>query len=163
MTSLKDFELIKANYLKLRSSLIKYLGNFNDVSYYYQPTDKSNSVAWIVPHVVAFEKVMVTDKIKRYKFKRFITQEDVEKYKPAVDGYAFKKKELMKIEEAIKLLNEAQNVSLKFLDDTINGSDSTIDVDFEIAFDKYLLNFSHETEHLGQLKYLLGTYKRTRI
>ncbi|MGC9781382.1 MAG: DinB family protein [Candidatus Heimdallarchaeota archaeon] len=160
---MKDFELIKANYLRLRSSVINYLGKFNDDSYYYQPTDKSNSVAWIVPHIVAFEKVMVTDKIKGYKFKRFITQEDIEKYKPAVDGYVFKKKELMNVEEAIKLLNETQNVSIKFLDDTINGSDSTNEVDLEIAFDKYLLNFSHETEHLGQLKYLLGTWKRTRI
>ena len=160
---MKDFELIKANYLKLRSSVIKYIGNLDEDSYYYQPTKRSNAVAWIVPHIVAFEKVMVTDKISNYKFKQFITEKDVEKYKPAVDGYIFKKKDLMNIEEAIKLLNETQNVSIKFLDDIINGSESTSEVDLEIAFDKYLLNFSHETEHLGQLKYLLGTWKRTRI
>lgn len=157
---MKDFELLKTNYLKLRESMIKYLDKFDEDSYFYQPTEKSNAVAWIVPHIVAFEKVMVIDKILGYKFNNFISKEDVEKYKPTVDGFEFSKDELMSKEKAIKLLEQTREVSIQFLDEMINQTDSVQEVNLEITFDRYMLNFSHETEHLGQLKYLLGTWKR---
>ena len=157
-----DFELVKNTYLKLRASVIKYLEKFNEESYYYQPTNKSNATAWIVPHIVAFEKVMVVDRIQGYNFPLFIIQADVDKYKPAVDGFNFKREEMMTKVEAIELLQQAQEVSIEFIDNIINQSDDVIDVDPQIAFDRYLFNFSHETEHLGQMKYLLGTWKRTR-
>ncbi|MHA1124074.1 MAG: DinB family protein [Candidatus Heimdallarchaeota archaeon] len=159
---MKDFELLKANYLKIRESMINYLDKFEEESYFYQPTVKSNSVAWIVPHIVAFEKIMVIDKILGYKFKNFISKADVEKYKPTVDGFEFTKENLMSKEEAIKLLEQAQEVSIQFLDEMVNQTDLINEVNLEIAFDRYLLNFSHEIEHLGQLKYLLGTWKRLK-
>ena len=159
---MKDFELLKSNYLKLREAMIKYLSKFEDDSYFYQPTDKSNATAWIVPHIVAFEKVMVTDKILGYDFLEFISKEDVEKYKPTVDGFSFTKEQMMTKEEAIKLLEKTKEVSIQFLDNMINQTERIKNVDPEIAFDRYMLNFSHETEHLGQLKYLLGTWIRTK-
>ncbi|MHA1244720.1 MAG: DinB family protein [Candidatus Heimdallarchaeota archaeon] len=159
---MKDFELLKANYLKIRESMIKYLDKFEEESYFYQPTEKSNAVAWIVPHIVAFEKVMVIDKILGYKFEKFISKEDVDKYKPTVDGFEFTKENLMSKDDAIKQLKQTQEVSIKFLDEMINQTDNVQEVNLEIAFDRYMLNFSHETEHLGQLKYLLGTWKRMK-
>ena len=159
---LKDFELLKSNYLKLREAMIKYLSKFDEESYFYQPTEKSNTTAWIVPHIAAFEKVMVTDKILGYDFTKFISEEDVNKYKPTVDGFSFSKEQMMSKEEAIKLLEKTKEVSIEFLDNMINQSEKIKNVDSEIAFDRYMLNFSHETEHLGQLKYLLGTWIRTR-
>ena len=159
---MKDFELLKASYLKIRESMIKYLDKFEEESYFYQPTEKSNSAAWIVPHIVAFEKVMVVDKILGYKFEKSISQEDVDKYKPTVDGFEFTKKNLMSKKDAIKLLKHAQEVSIKFLDEMINQTDKVQEVNREIAFDRFMLNFSHETEHLGQLKYLLGTWNRMK-
>lgn len=157
-----DFELLKVTYLKLRKSVIRYLDGFDEESYHYQPTEKSNSTAWIIPHIVAFEKLMVTDKIAGYVFPEFISQENIEIYKPTVDGFKLSKEELLTKEEAIKLLENAQKVSIEFLDNMINQSDKVKDVDKATAFDRFLFNFSHETEHLGQLKYLLGTFKRTR-
>jgi len=159
---MKDFELLKSNYLKLRNAFIKYLDKFDSESYYYQPTEKSNTTAWIVPHIAAFEKVMVTNKILGFDFKEFISIEDVEKYKPTVDGFTFAKDQMISKDEAIKLLRITQEVSIEFLDCMTNQTESIINVDPEIAFDRYMLNFSHETEHLGQLKYLLGTWNRTR-
>ncbi|NHJ87550.1 MAG: DinB family protein [Asgard group archaeon] len=159
---MKDFEIIKTNYQKLRSALIKYLDRFEGESYFYQPTDKSNATAWIVPHIVAFEKVMVTDKIEGYSFDNFISEEDVEKYRPGVDGFAFTKDEMLTKAEVIKLLDDVQKISIKFLDALIKNDPSVSKVDRDVAFDKYMLNFSHETEHYGQMKYLLGTFNRTR-
>ncbi|NHJ04634.1 MAG: DinB family protein [Candidatus Heimdallarchaeota archaeon] len=159
---MKDFELLKSNYLKLRNVFINYLDKFDFESYYYQPTEKSNTTAWIVPHIAAFEKVMVTNKILGFDFKEFISDEDVEKYKPTVDGFIFTKDQMMTKEEAIRLLKTIQEVSIEFLDNMINQTELIINVDPEIAFDRYMLNFSHETEHLGQLKYLLGTWNRIR-
>jgi hypothetical protein len=159
---MNDLELVKSLYVKLREGLIAYLRKFDDGSYFYQPTPISNSAAWIVPHISAFEKIMVTDKIPGFDFPQFITPEDVAKYKPGVDAFTFTKDEMMGISEAIDLLKKTQEVSIAFLDDLIAGKDSTKDVDKSVAVDKYLFNFSHETEHYGQLKYLLGTWKRTR-
>jgi hypothetical protein len=156
-----DFELIKANYLQLRRALIKYLEKFDEESYFYQPTEKSNAVAWIVPHIAAFEKVMVVDKIAGYDFNEFIIPEDVEKYKPSVAGYAYTKNQMMSMEEAIALLKKTMEVSSAFLDEIVHDSEKVKDVDKAVVFDKYMFNFSHETEHYGQIKYLLGTYKRT--
>lgn len=156
-----DFELIKANYLQLRRAMMKYLEKFDEESYFYQPTEKSNAVAWIVPHIAAFEKIMVADKITGYDFEEFITTEDVEKYKPSVAGYAYAKDQMMSIEDAIALLKKTMEVSNAFLDEIVHDSEKVKDVDKTIVFDKYMLNFSHETEHYGQIKYLLGTFKRT--
>jgi hypothetical protein len=155
-----DMELVESLYTKLRESLIAYLGKFNEDSYFYQPTPKSNAAAWIVPHISAFEKVMVTDKISGFDFPEFIGPDDVAKYRPGVEAYTLNKGEMMGISEAIELLKRTQEVSLGFLDDMIAGRDSMRNVDRTVAFEKYLFNFSHETEHLGQLKYLLGTWKR---
>ncbi|MFW9924865.1 MAG: DinB family protein [Candidatus Thorarchaeota archaeon] len=157
---MRDFELIKANYLKLRNSVLKYLSNFTDESYYYQPTEKSNSTAWIVPHIVAFEKVMVVDKIQGYVFTKFISEEDVDMYKPGVDGFLFDKESLMSMKDALDLLEKSREVMINFLDEMINQADKISEVDSDQVFDRFMLNFSHETEHLGQLKYLLGTWKR---
>ena len=157
-----DFELLKVMYTKLRKSVIKYLEGFDEEAYYFQPTEKSNSPAWIIPHIAAFEKLMVTDKIAGYNFKEFIKPEDVEKYKPTVDGFTFSKENMMTKEEAIELLNKTQEASLEFIEHMIHQSDKVMNVEPSIAFERFLFNFSHETEHLGQLKYLLGTYKRTR-
>jgi len=76
-----DFKLLKVQYLKLRESIIKYLDQFDEESYFYQPTIKSNATAWIIPHISAFEKLMVIDKIEGYNFGIFISQEEIEKYK----------------------------------------------------------------------------------
>ncbi|MFW9801492.1 MAG: hypothetical protein ACFFFC_02515 [Candidatus Thorarchaeota archaeon] len=159
---MNDLELVKSMYTRLRESLIAYLGKFDDGSYFYQPTSKSNAAAWILPHISAFEKLMVTDKIPGFKFPQFITPEKVAIYKPGVEAYEFTKDELLGISEAIELLKQTQEVSMGFLDDMIAGRDSVREVDRALAVAKYLLNFSHETEHFGQLKYLLGTWKRTR-
>ena len=157
---MNDLESVKVQYLKLRASFIKFLDNFDDESYFYQPTEKSNSTAWIVPHIAAFEKLMVTDKIQGYPFQDFITPDDILKYKPGVEGLAFNREQMLEMEEAMALLERTEEVSVRFLDDLIEGSSSTRDVDQQNAAEKYLLNFSHETEHYGQLKYLLGTWKR---
>jgi hypothetical protein len=155
-----DLELVKSLYLKLRDSLIAFLGKFDDDSYFYQPTPKSNATAWIVPHISAFEKLMVTDKIPGFDFPQFITPENVAIYKPGVEAYALTRDEMMEISEAIELLKQTEKVSIGFLDDMIGGRDSIREVDRSVVIDKYLLNFSHETEHFGQLKYLLGTWNR---
>lgn len=157
---MSDFELIKANYLKLRGSVIKYLSNFSDDSYYFQPTKKSNSTAWIVPHIVAFEKVMVVDKIQGYDFPKFISEADVDMYKPGVDGFLFETDSLMIVKDALNLLEKSKVVFINFLDAIINQSEEIAEIDLDLVFDRLMLNFSHETEHLGQLKYLLGTWKR---
>ena len=140
---MKDFELLKGNYLKLRTAFINYLEKFDSESYYYQPTKKSNSTAWIVPHIAAFEKIMVINKILGFNFKEFISEEDVEKYKPAIDGFNFSKDQMMTKEEAISLLRKTEEVSINFLDCVINQSESIVNIDPEIAFDRYMLNFSH--------------------
>ncbi|MFX1439778.1 MAG: hypothetical protein ACFFFD_05970 [Promethearchaeota archaeon] len=158
--TMDDLELVKSLYLKLRESLIAYLGKFDDGSYFYQPTPKSNATAWIVPHISAFEKLMVTDKIPGFDFPQFITAENVAIYRPGVKAYALARDEMMQISEAIELLKLTQKVSIGFLDDMIAGRNSVREVDHAVVVDKYLLNFSHETEHYGQLKYLLGTWKR---
>lgn len=155
-----DFDLIKNNYTKLRNALIKYLEKFDDSAYYYKPTDKSNAVAWIVPHIVAFEKEKVMDFIEGYKFKTIMSDEDVAKYRPGVDGFAFSENELMTKDEAIKHLQLTLEISIKFLDDIINNADEIDNVDRDIVFARYMLNINHETEHYGQMKYLLGTHMR---
>lgn len=157
-----DFELIKSNYLKLRSALIKYLDRFDEEGYFYQPTEKSNATAWIIPHIVAFEKMMVTDRITGFKFSKFISQENVDKYKPTVDGFAFTKDELLPKEDAIVLLEKSKEVLLKFLEDIIHDVEAVSKVDKDAVFSKFMLNFGHETEHYGQIKYLLGTYNRLK-
>lgn len=162
MISMHDFELVKNNYSKLRNVLIKYLEKFDEEAYLYKPTEKSNAVAWIVPHIVAFEKEEVMDFIEGYKFEIIISDEDIDKYKPGVDGYAFSEKELMTKDEAIKHLQIALEISVKFLVKIINNADEIDEVDKDMAFTRYMLNISHETEHYGQLKYLLGTYIRTQ-
>lgn len=157
-----DFKLVKKQYLKLREAVIKFLDRFDEGSYYYQPSLKSNTTAWIIPHISAFEQLMVIDKIIGYNFGKFISQEYIDKYKPNVDGFKFKKEEIMSKNQAIELLKRTQEVSVKFLDDMIAQNNSVKDVDPETAFNRYLLNFSHETEHYGQIKYLIGTWQRTR-
>lgn len=157
-----DFNLVKGQYVKLREAVINFLDRFNEGSYYYQPTPKSNATAWIIPHVSAFEQLMVIDKITGYSFGKFISQADIDKYKPGIDGFKFANKELMRKKQAIELLKKTQDVSVKFLDDMIAQNDSVSDVDSKTAFNRYMLNFSHETEHYGQLKYLLGTWQRIR-
>ena len=92
---MSDFIFIKNQYVKLRDSLITYLGKFNEESYFFQPTKVSNSPAWIIPHISAFEKIMVVDKISGYEFEEFITQDNIDKYKPGVDAYSFAKEEMM--------------------------------------------------------------------
>ncbi len=159
---MNDLELVKSLYVKLRESLIAYLGKFDEGAYFYQPTPKSNAAAWIVPHISAFEKIMVTDKIPGFDFPQFITPENVAIYKPGVEAFAFSKDDMMGISDAISLLKRTQQVSISFLDDMIAGKDTIKDVERSVALDKYLFNFSHETEHYGQLKYLLGTWKRTQ-
>ncbi|MHA2021923.1 MAG: DinB family protein [Candidatus Thorarchaeota archaeon] len=155
-----DLRFVKKQYLDLREAFIKFLDKFEEESYFYQPTVKSNSTAWIVPHVSAFEKLMVTDKIPGYKFEEFITEENVAKYRPGADGFVFGKQDMMNIDEAISLLLRTKDVSIRFLDNIIDEATSAKDVNAQIALDKYLSNYSHETEHYGQLKYLLGTWKR---
>ncbi|MFX0204541.1 MAG: DinB family protein [Candidatus Hodarchaeota archaeon] len=157
-----DFKFLKIQYMKLRGAVIKFLDRFNESSYYYRPTLKSNTTAWIIPHISAFEQLMVVDKIIGYNFSEFISQENIDKYKPNVDGFKFKKEEMMSIEQAIELLKRTQEVSVKFLDEMIAQNDSAKEVDPETAFNRYLLNFSHETEHYGQIKYLIGTWQRTQ-
>lgn len=159
---MNEFEFIKTRYLQVRNALIKYLEKFDEQSYYYQPTEKSNATAWIVPHLAAFERVMIMDHIPGFKFNQFISEEDIEKYKPGADGFALEKKEALSKDEAIKLLRKAQKTTLEFLDLLINNAKEVEKVDRNIAFDKYLLNFTHDTEHYGQIKYLLGTFKRTQ-
>ncbi len=154
------FEMIKAQYQKLRAGLIKWLDKFNDESYFFQPTKVSNSAAWIVPHISAFERIMVVDKIEGYKFAEFIPTEDIAKYRPGVDAYAFEKAELMSKEDAIALLRKTEEVSVRFLDSMIARDDTVKNVDVAVAFDKFIFNILHETEHYGQLKYLSGTWTR---
>ena len=45
---------------------------------------------------------------------------------------------------------------------TIRLTDSplTAGVDRRVAFDRYFLNFTHDTEHYGQIKYLTGLWQR---
>jgi hypothetical protein len=135
-----DLEFVKAQYLKLRASFIKFLDNFDDESYFYQPTNKSNSTAWIVPHISAFEKLMVADKIQGYTFEDFITSDDILKYKPGVEGFAFNREQMLGMDEAIALLERTEEASVRFLDDLIEGSTSARDVDHQNAAEKYLFN-----------------------
>ncbi|MGY5874997.1 MAG: DinB family protein [Candidatus Thorarchaeota archaeon] len=157
---MSDFELIKTEYQKLRTGLIKWLDKFNDDSYFYQPTEMSNSAAWIVPHISAFERVMVVDKIEGYEFTEFITDRDIAIYRPGVKAYAFEEDELMSMDDAIALLRKTEEVSIQFIDSMIAKDDSVKHVDESVGFRKFLFNILHETEHYGQLKYLSGTWTR---
>jgi hypothetical protein len=156
-----DFEFIKNNYIKLVDAIIKYLDKFTEEAYYYKPTEKSNAVAWIVPHIAAFEKEKVMDFIENYTFDKVMSDENIVKYHPGVDGYKLKQNEMMTKEKAIEHLEAAKKASLKFLDDLINNAETTKDVDQDFVFARYMLSYSHTLEHYGQLKYLLGTYNRT--
>jgi hypothetical protein len=69
----------------------------------------------------------------------------------------------MSKDEAIKYLQAAQEVSVKFFEDIISRTDSIKNINQNIAFNRFMLNYDHETEHYGQLKYLLGTFKRTHL
>ena len=155
---MSDLRFIIQQYSKLRDSLVNYLGKFNDESYFYQPTKVSNSPAWIVPHISAFEKVMVVDKIPGLALSEFISPNDVAIYRPGVEAYSFTSDQLMGLDDAIKLLEKTKEVSCAFLEELASGQSREVDMD--VASERYLLNYSHETEHYGQLKYLLGTWKR---
>ncbi|MFQ6123255.1 MAG: DinB family protein [Candidatus Heimdallarchaeota archaeon] len=99
-------------YLKLREAVIKFLDRFDEGSYYYQPTPKSNTTAWIILHISAFEQLMVVDKIGGYNFNEFISQENIDKYKPNVAGFNFKKEEMMSKDQAIELLKRTQEAAV---------------------------------------------------
>ncbi len=156
-----EIAVVRDTYLKLRDAIASWIRDqLRSEAWYYQPTPLSNSAAWIVPHLIAFEQQFVYDKIPGYRFPRGATAEVVERYKPGVAGYSMGKADLMTAEEALAGLARLRETSDRFLSDMQSGSARTKGVDPRLVSDVYQHNASHDTEHFGQLKYLSGTWSR---
>jgi hypothetical protein len=152
---------IRERHLRLRDSVAAWIRtHFDDASWYYQPTPVSNPAAWIVPHLLAFEQQFVFDKIPGRPVPPGVSAEVVERYKPGVAGFETGKGNLMSLEEALSALARMREISNHFLSQLILASPAQPAVDPQQVVELYQHNFTHDTEHFGQLKYLSGTWGR---
>ena len=149
------------SYLKLRDAIVVWVRkNLSGAAWYYRPSPLANSAAWIVPHLVVFEQIKVHDRITGHGFPPLASAELVERYKPGAAGYAMPEAELMSLEGALGAIARARELTERFFA-LLHGADPTVaGVDRGLVFERYLLNFTHDTEHYGQLKYLSGTWDR---
>ena len=154
-----EITVIHEGYLRLRDAVASWIkDNLGGAAWYYQPTPKSNSAAWIVGHLIAFEQQYVYDQIPGYAFPRGASAAVVERYKPGVAGYAMGEGELMSAEEALAGLARLREISDRFLSEVSSGTAAA--VDRGLVTECYRHNAVHDTEHFGQLKYLSGTWSR---
>ena len=160
---MNELEFMLHRYLKLREAIANWLKkNFDEGAWYYQPAPTANAAAWIVPHLIVFEQIKVYDQIPGYAFHRVATDEQVERYKPGAAGYAMGRGELMTMEEALVGLAAARKITEAFFHALLTDSPLTAGIDRRVAFDRYFLNFTHDTEHYGQIKYLTGMWQRRK-
>jgi hypothetical protein len=158
---MSEIAVVHDNHLKLRDSIASWIrDHLGDAAWYYQPTPLSNPAAWIVPHLLAFEQQYVYDQIPGYSFPRGVSPEVVEHYKPGVAGFAMGKGDLMPAEEALAGIARLREISDRFLSEILSAAPGAGSVDHRLVFELYQHNFTHDTEHFGQLKYLSGTWSR---
>jgi hypothetical protein len=158
---MNELEFILARYLKLREAIANWLRkHFDEAAWHFQPTPQSNAAAWIVPHLFVFEQIKVYDQIPGYTFPRLAADELVARYRPGAPGYSLRLEESMGLEEAIDYLAQARTITETFLGALLAGDPAVAGLDRRLVFDRYFLNFTHDTEHYGQLKYLTGTWQR---
>ena len=161
---MNELEFILARYLTLRDAIINWLGeHFDDAAWYYQPTPQANAAAWIVPHLVVFEQIKVYDQIPGATLPRIATDAEVARYKPGAAGYAMPRAELMGLEDAVTALLRARAATEAFLGKLMANNPAFSGVDRRLVFDRLFLNFTHDTEHYGQLKYLTGLWQRRLV
>ncbi len=161
MEEMEEMEVIRKSYLDLRDAIASWVRDQLDgKAWYYQPTPLSNPAAWIVGHLIAFEQEYVYDQIPGYSFPRGATAEVVERYRPGVAGYAMGEKSLMSAREALAGLARLRGITDRFLRELLSGAAAAKAVDQGQVRDAYQHNFTHDTEHFGQLKYLTGTWGR---
>lgn len=156
-----EIAIIREDYRELRDAIASWIrDHLRGKAWYYQPTALSNPAAWIVPHLIAFEQQYVYDQISGYAFPRGATPEVVERYRPGVSGYAMGEANLMSADEALAGLARLRGITERFLSELLSGAADTRGVDGGQVRAAYRHNFSHDTEHFGQLKYLSGTWGR---
>lgn len=156
-----NIEFVHQRYLELRDAIVSWLGkHLQGPAWYYRPTPLSNGAAWIVPHLVAFEQQRVFDRIAGHDLARVVPVEVVERYKPGASGWSMPDADLMSAEEALAALARGRAATDAFLSRLRAGDPALAGVDRAQVFERYLLNFTHDTEHYGQLKYLTGTWER---
>ena len=155
-----EIAAIRDNHLKLRDAIASWVRDQSGGAWYYQPTPLSNSAAWIVGHLIAFEQLYVYDEITGYSFPRGASAEVVERYKPGVAGFAMGQEVLIPVEEALAGLARQRGISDRFFSDILSGSTAAERVNRRQVFEVYQHHSSHDTEHFGQLKYLGGTWGR---
>lgn len=154
-------EFIHGRYVKLREAIRNWLGKHSDEeSWYFQPVPQANSAAWIVPHLLAFEQIKVYRQIPGGRFPELLSPEQEARFRPGAAGYAMERGELMTLADALDGLARAQEASTRFLAALRAGDPELQEVDRQLVFDRYFLNFTHDTEHYGQLKYLTGVWQR---
>jgi len=150
---MNDLEFMLNRYLKLREAIANWLKkNFDEDAWYFQPAPAANSAAWIVPHLIVFEQIKVYDQIPGYAFHRVATEEQVARYKPGAAGYAMGRGELMPMHDVLVGLAATRKITETFFHALLTDSPLVAEVDRRVAFDRYFLNFTHDTEHYGQIK-----------
>jgi hypothetical protein len=160
---MNDLEFMLNRYLKLREAIANWLKkNFDEDAWYFQPAPAANSAAWIVPHLIVFEQIKVYDQIPGYAFHRVATEEQVARYKPGAAGYAMGRGELMPMHDVLVGLAATRKITETFFHALLTDSPLVAEVDRRVAFDRYFLNFTHDTEHYGQIKYLTGLWQRRK-
>lgn len=157
-----EMAFVHSSYLKLRDAIVAWVRkSLAGDAWYFRPSPLANSAAWILPHLVAFEQTKVHDRIAGHGLPRLALPEMVERYKPGVAGYSMPEGELMGLEEALAAVARAREMTDRFFAQLQAGDPAVAGVDRALVFERYLLNFTHDTEHYGQLKYLSGTWERT--
>jgi DinB superfamily len=159
-----EIAVIRDNHLKLRDDIAAWVhDHLSGAAWFFQPTPLSNPAAWIVPHLIAFEQQFVYDQISGYPFPRGVSPHVVERYKPGVDGFSMGEANLMSAEEALAGLARLREITDRFLSEIQSGGAGQGAVDRQQVLELYQHNFSHDTEHFGQLKYLSGTWSRLHV
>lgn len=156
-----EIQVVRDVYLKLRDEIAAWLrDHLQGEAWYYQPTPLSNTPAWIVGHLIAFEQQFVYDAIPGYVFPLGASADVVESYKPGVAGFSLKKGTLMPVTEALASLARLREISDRFLSAVGSSAPSVSAVDRRKVIGAYQHHAYHDTEHFGQIKYLSGTWER---
>jgi hypothetical protein len=156
-----EMQAIRNDYLELRDAIATWVrDHLQGDSWYYQPTPLSNTPAWIVGHLIAFEQQFVYDTIPGYAFPRGASLEVVERYKPGVAGFSLGKEALMPAGEALEGIARLREISDRFLSAVGSSAPAVSAVDRRNVIEAYAHHTRHDTEHFGQLKYLSGTWER---
>jgi hypothetical protein len=156
-----EIRFIRDQYVSVRDSLVSWLPkHLAGRAWYFQPRPQSTSAAWIVPHLVAFEQVTIFGTLKGWQFPPVADADFVERYRGGAAGHTMGDSDLCTPEQALASLTGARGATVGLLDALIGGQPSAAAVGRNDVFRRDLANFSHDTEHVGQLKYLAGTYER---